>query len=179
MSIDWARVSLKDLAALVSGVLREGGFDAILVGGACVSLYTNSKYQSYDLDFVTHASLKDIAPLLRKIGFLRKSSRHFVREDCPFFVEFVAPPAAIGDEPVTATKVMRTKYGDIVMLTASDSVKDRLAAYFHWRDPQSLEQAVLVARSRKVDLKEIRRWSRREGFEEKHRDFERKLKSLP
>jgi hypothetical protein len=56
-------------------------------------------------------------------------------------------------------------------------VKDRLAAYFHWQDPQSLEQAVLVAKSRKVDLKEIRRWSRQEGFEEKYRDFERRLKS--
>lgn len=157
MSIDWAHISLKELAALVSDTLREGGIDAILVGGACVSLYTNNKYQSYDLDFVTHSPLKEITPLLKKIGFLRESTRHFTRKECPFFIEFVAPPAAIGDEPVTDRKVMRTKYGKIVMLTASDSVKDRLAAYFHWQDPQSLEQAVLVARSREVDLKDIRR----------------------
>jgi hypothetical protein len=177
VSIDWVCISLKELAALVSDTLREGGVDAILVGGACVSLYTNNKYQSYDLDFVTHSPLKDITPLLKKIGFLRESTRHFTRKGCPFFVEFVAPPAAIGDEPVTDKRVMRTKYGKIVMLTVSDSVKDRLAAYFHWQDPQSLEQAVLVARSRKVDLKEIRRWSRLEGFEEKFRDFEKRLKS--
>jgi hypothetical protein len=111
VSVDWAHVSLKELAALVSDALREGGIDAILVGGACVSLYTNNKYQSYDLDFVTHAPLKEIAPLLKKIGFLRESTRHFVRKGCPFFVEFVAPPAAIADEPVTDKKVMRTKYG--------------------------------------------------------------------
>lgn len=177
MSIDWAHISLKDLAALVSNTLREGGIDAILVGGACVSIYTNNAYQSHDLDFVTHSSLKGITPLLKKIGFLRESTRHFTRKDCPFFVEFVAPPAAIGDEPVTDKRVMRTKYGNIVMLTASDSVKDRLAAYFHWQDPQSLEQAVLVAGSQKVDLKEIRSWSRKEGFEKKYRDFEKRLKS--
>lgn len=165
------------MAALVSKTLREGGVDAILVGGACVSLYTNSAYQSYDLDFVTHASVKEIAPLLKKIGFHRESSRHFAREDCPFFVEFVAPPAAVGDEPVTDERVMRTKGGKIVMLTATDTVKDRLAAHFHWKDPQSLEQAVLVARSQKVHLEEIRRWSRREGFENKFRDFEKRMKS--
>jgi len=179
VSVDWAHVSLKELAALVSGVLREGGIDTILVGGACVSLYTDNRYQSYDLDFVSHAPIKKIAPLLERIGFLREGTRHFTRKDCPFFVEFVAPPAAIGDEPVTDKKVMRTKYGNIVMLTASDSVKDRLAAYFHWKDPQSLEQAVLVAKSRKVDLKEIRRWSRQEGFEGKYRGFEQKVKALP
>lgn len=177
MSKDWARITLEELAALVSDTLREGGIDTILVGGACVSLYTNNAYQSWDLDFVTHSPLKDITPLLKKIGFLRESTRHFTREDCPFFIEFVSPPAAIGNEPVSDKKVMRTKHGKIVMLTASDSVKDRLAAYFHWQDPQSLEQAVLVAKSRKVDLKEIRRWSRQEGFEEKYRDFERRLKS--
>jgi hypothetical protein len=175
VSIDWTRITLKELAALVSDTLREGGIDAILVGGACVSLYTNNRYQSYDLDFVTHSPLKDITPLLGRIGFRRESTRHFIRKDCPFFVEFVAPPAAIGDDPVTDRKVMRTKHGKIVMLTATDSVKDRLAAYFHWNDPQSLEQAVLVAKSQKVDLKEIRRWSRLEGFEEKYKVFERKL----
>ena len=59
-------ISLKELAALVLDILREGGIDAILVGGACVSLYTDSEYQSYDLDFVTHASLKDITELMRR-----------------------------------------------------------------------------------------------------------------
>ena len=177
MNVDWAHISLKELAALVSNALHENGIEAILVGGACVSLYTRNAYQSYDLDFVTHSPLKDITPLMRKIGFLRKSSRHFTRKDCPFFIEFVAPPAAIGDEPVTDRKVMRTKGGKIVMLTATDTVKDRLAGYFHWMDPQSLEQAVLVARSQRVDLKEIRRWSRREGFEKKYLGFEKKLQS--
>ena len=177
MKVDWEHISLKELAAIVSDTLREGGIDAILVGGACVSLYTDNTYRSYDLDFVTHSPLRDITPLLKRIGFLRESTRHFMRKDCSFFIEFVAPPAAIGDEPVTDKKVMRTKYGKIVMLTASDSVKDRLAAYFHWQDPQSLEQAVLVARSRKVNFKDIRRWSLREGFEEKYKEFERRLKS--
>ena len=175
MTVNWERISLKELAALVSTALRDDGIDAILVGGACVSLYTNNRYQSFDLDFVTHSPVKEVTPPMRKIGFRRESTRHFTRKDCPFFIEFVAPPAAIGDAPVTDRHVMRTKYGNILMLTASDSVKDRLAAYFHWKDPQSLEQAVLIAKSRKVDMKEIRRFSREEGFTDRYRNFEKRV----
>ena len=30
-------------------------------------------------------------------------------------------------------------------MTPTDSVKDRLAAYYHWNDQQALEQAIMVA----------------------------------
>ena len=141
-----------------------------------MSLYTENRYLSYDLDFVTHSPLRKIEPLLGKIGFQRKSSRHFSRGDCPFFVEFVAPPAAIGNEPVREKAILQTKSGRIVMLTPTDSVKDRLAGWYHWKDPQSLEQALLVAASQKVELTEIRRWSAREGFKEECRTFEKRQK---
>lgn len=49
------------------------------------------------------------------------------------------------------------------LLSPTDCVKDRLAAFFHWNDRQSLEQAILVSRRQSVDLKEIRRWSLKEG----------------
>lgn len=176
MKVDWGRIGLKELAAIVSEQLRKGGVDVLLVGGSCVSLYTGNRYLSHDLDFVTHSSLREIGPLLGKIGFQRKSSRHFSRDDCPFFVEFVAPPAAIGNEPVREKAIMRTKSGEIVMLTPTDSVKDRLAAWYHWNDPQSLEQALLVAASQKVALTEVRRWSAREGFKKEYRAFEARLK---
>jgi hypothetical protein len=141
-----------------------------------VSLYTENRYLSYDLDFVTHSSLREIAPLLGKIGFQRKSTRHFSRDDCPFFVEFVAPPAAIGNEPVREKATMHTKFGRIVMLSPTDSVKDRLAAWYHWKDPQCLEQALLVAAAQKVKLAEVRRWSAQEGFKEQCRAFEKRMK---
>jgi hypothetical protein len=43
-------------------------------------------------------------------------------------------------------------------------VKDRLAAYYHWKDLQCLDQAVLVAADNDVDLDEIQRWSKHEGM---------------
>jgi hypothetical protein len=177
MKVDWKKISVRDLAAVVSKKLTERKIDAVLVGGACVSIYTKNRYLSYDLDFVSHATLKEISNALSELGFARESSRHFVRKDCPFFIEFVAPPLSIGDEPVKDREKIRTIFGSVVLLTPTDSVKDRLAAFYHWNDSQALDQAVLVATARKVNLREIRRWSDREGHLNKYNAFMKLLKS--
>jgi hypothetical protein len=178
MKIDWEKIGIKELAALTAETLRKGGVDSILVGGACVSIYTKNKYQSFDLDFVTHTTIKEVAPLLSELGFQRESSRHFVRQDCPFFIEFVAPPAAVGNEPLKGEKNIKTKMGTLILMTPTDSVKDRLAAYYHWNDQQALEQAVMVAESQKTDFHEIQRWSEQEGHSEKHRQFLERLRKV-
>jgi hypothetical protein len=50
-------------------------------------------------------------------------------------------------------------------------VKDRLAAWFHWNDRQSLSQAVLVAKSQPVDLDDVRAWASAEGADDKLGEF--------
>ncbi len=176
MKINWKHIRIKDLAAIVARELSKKGIDAILVGGACVSVYTKNRYLSYDLDFVSHTSIKEIAPVLSGIGFEKKSSRHFERKGCPFFIEFVSPPASVGSEPIKEKKELKTKHGKIVLLTPTDSVKDRLAAFYHWNDPQALEQAVMVARAQKINLKEVKRWSEKEDNKEKLKVFVSKIK---
>lgn len=109
MKIDWKKMDIRRLTAMVSARLNENGIDALLVGGACVSLYTKNKYLSYDLDFVSYAPMKEIIPVLRTLGFKRAGSRQFIRKDCPFFMEIVSPPPAIGDEPVKETARIRTR----------------------------------------------------------------------
>jgi hypothetical protein len=52
--INWSSISLKDLAGYISEELKKRGIDTILVGGACVTIYSNNKYQSYDLDYITY-----------------------------------------------------------------------------------------------------------------------------
>lgn len=175
MNIDWQKIRIKELAALISEKLRGGGVDSILVGGACVSIYTKNKYQSFDLDFVTHAAIKEVTTLLAELGFQRESSRHFIRRDCPFFLEFVAPPAAVGNEPLKGEKKLKAKFGTIVLMTPTDSVKDRLAAYYHWNDRQALEQAIMVAESQKINFHEVKRWSEKEGYIGKYRQFIKRL----
>jgi hypothetical protein len=175
--INWKKIGISQLAAIISEKLRERGIDAILVGGACVSIYTKNRYLSSDLDFVTYATLKEVSPALADIGFKRESSRHFIRSGCPFFIEFVAPPAAIGSEPVRDKVSLKTTKGTFVMLNPTDSVKDRLAAYYHWNDPQALEQALMVAKAQKINLRKIKSWSEKEGHAEKYREFLNRLRS--
>ncbi len=54
---------------------------------------------------------------------------------------------------------MKFSTGRLSLLSPTDCVKDRLAAFYHWNDLQCLEQALLVAEAKKVDLKEVQRWS--------------------
>ena len=103
--------------------------------------------------------------------------KYFESDICPFSVEFLNAPVAIGNEvPFKKFDLLKTKYGYIKILTPTDSVKDRLAGYFYWNDPQSLIQAVMICKANKVNLREIKKWADREGQKEKYREFEKKIK---
>jgi len=177
MKLDLRKVKVKELAGLVSEELRKEGVDSTLVGGACVTIYSNNKYMSRDLDFVTDEPLRKIGRVLKEIGFEKKGMKYFESDMCPFSVEFLNAPVAIGNEvPVKKFDLLKTEYGYIKILTPTDSVKDRLAGYFYWSDPQSLLQAVMIYKANKVNLKEIERWAVKEGQREKYREFEKKIK---
>lgn len=178
MKINWGKLSLKELAGLVSEHLKENGIDAVLVGGACVAIYSEGLYVSKDLDFVTDAKIRDLEIELAKIGFHKVDIKLFTRQDSEFILDFIPAPAALGNEPVQQIGSLATRSGEIRILTPSDCVKDRLAAYFHWNDYPSLEQALMVAKAQKVNLSEIKRWSEAEGKLDKYKEFESKFKKF-
>jgi len=174
-NIHWESIDIKDLALVVSSELQKNSIYAVLVGGACVSIYSHNKYLSMDLDYISHATLRELTPVMEKLGFFQKSGRHFERPGCRFFVEFPPPPIAIGSEmPIKYFKTIHK----LVLLTPTDCVKDRLAAYYHWNDPQSLEQALMVARSQPIDLKNVAKWSKKEKALEKFHRFESMLHKI-
>lgn len=169
---DYKNITIKKLAGIVEEALRAKGIDSVLVGGACVSIYTANEYISKDLDFVTYSPLKKVKPVLEDLGFKREGKRRFVKEACEFYIEFVAPPVGIGHQvPIESFSEISDRDGKILLLTPTDCVKDRLAAYYHWADTQSLKQAVMVARKQEVDLKEIKEWSEKESSLEKFEKF--------
>jgi hypothetical protein len=61
------------------------------------------------------------------------------------------------------------------MLSPTDCVKDRLAAFYHWGDNQALEQAILVSHDQEIDLDNIKQWSEREGAQERFEKFKKML----
>jgi hypothetical protein len=60
VTIDFTNIDLKNLAVFIYTTLHSHGIEALLVGGACVSIYTHNRYQSYDLDFVSYEGLKSL-----------------------------------------------------------------------------------------------------------------------
>jgi len=165
-------LSLKDFAVVISGYLIKNGIEVILTGGACVSIYTDNKYMSYDLDFVLISLDKQslVKKLLLDIGFFEKN-KSFQHNDIEYFIEFVPPPLSVGEEPVKEIFEIKKGKHKLKLLSPTECVKDRLIAFYHWNDRQSLEQAILVCRDNKVNLEEIKRWSINEGMNSKYDIF--------
>jgi hypothetical protein len=168
---------LADLGALVADASKTAGIEIVLSGGACVSLYTKNKYESFDLDFVlmSQADRKKIGPVLEALGF-RKEGRHYRHPETPYVVEFLSPPLSVGEEPVREVREIRRGKRTLRLLSPTDCVKDRLAAFYHWGDMTSLAQAVLVCKDAEVDLREVRRWSVHGGMKDKFQDFRKALR---
>jgi hypothetical protein len=169
-------ITLQDLAFMVSDHFRKKAIDAILTGGACVTLYTKNAYSSFDLDFVLRYNREPrlIKAAMEELGFRLESGR-FVHPDSEFFIEILPPPPSVGEEPIRRTARRRRGARRLEMLTPTDCVKDRLAAFYHWHDRPSLAQALLVAEAQKIDLRDIGRWSKAEGMNEPYLEFRRAL----
>lgn len=170
MKIDFSKITLQELACFVYEILKSHKIDVVLVGGACVSIYSENRYQSMDVDFATYEELKPIEKILQPYGF-KRLGRSFHHDECPYLIDFVNPPITVGRESVHQFKKLRTASGSLVLLFPTDCVKDRLSAFFHWNDRQSLDQAILVAKSHCIDKKDLKKWARAEGFSEKLNQF--------
>ncbi len=177
MEVDWQKIKIKELVAIISEHLSKNGIEVVLVGGTCVSLYSENNYKSYDIDLITHVPLKKITPILKTLGFesLARGGKLFENPKCDFLIDFVAPPVAIGDEPVHELNNIKTSLGSFNLLTPYDCVRDRLCAYFYYNDLQCLNQAVMVAKRNKVNFSEIKRWAETLGEMEleKYRIFKK------
>ncbi len=117
-----------------------------------------------DADFVLSGSptVDDLDRTLGTLGFRRRGSR-YVHGRVPFFVEFPRGPLGIGED-IRIRPIWRSHHGaKTLALSATDSCRDRLAAYYHWSDRQSLTAAVAIALRHRVALRKIRKWSLREG----------------
>jgi len=68
-------MTLGELAAYVCTHLKMNGIPCVLSGGACVAIYTENQYQSYDLDFIeqTSTSRNEIKSVLAKLGFVEEN----------------------------------------------------------------------------------------------------------
>ena len=167
-----AKMSMEELAAYVCDKLNENGIETVLSGGCCVQIYSQGKYTSDDIDLIDrfnggHTLIKKV---MFDMGF-REHNRYFVHEDTKWFIEFPRGPLGVGDAPVNDIATREEETGILKLLTPTDCIKDRLAAYYHWDDPQSLEQAVWVAEQNEFDIASIEAWSQKENEMDKFNIF--------
>jgi hypothetical protein len=133
---------------------------------------------SYDLDFILISieKQKDVKRLLLAAGFFQDGG-YFKHKDTKYFLDFIPPPLSVGSEPVKKISEIKRGTNILKLLSPTDCVKDRLAAYYHWDDRQALDQARLVCKDCRVNLVEIRRWSNEEGMLAKFNKIRNNLSS--
>lgn len=163
--------TLVELAAIVSDALERAGITATLSGGAAVSIYTDSRYLSEDLDFVTVAMANELEKALVPLGFVRTGKPRlsvFEHPATQWYLEFPPAPLSFGDTYIDSSMctIIETSVGKLRIITPTHSVMDRLIAAAAWHEPQSLEQALMVAESQddNIDWVELDAWVMQEGI---------------
>jgi len=172
-------MNMKELGGFICESLIKKDIHVVLSGGSCVEIYSRGEYTSWDLDLINryNEQFKSIKATMDELGFKEKE-RYFVHEDTKLFVEFPSGPLGVGDAPVDEIAEIDTDAGVLRLLTPTDCIKDRLAAYYHWDDEQCLKQAIWVAQQNEFDLSSIREWSIKENSQEKFAVFADELKNL-
>ncbi len=169
--------TIHEVIEAVAGALGKAGIDAVLVGGACATLYSAGVYTSEDLDFIVQSAptRRVLDDAMATVGFSRRDAQYFHAKS-DFFVEFPRGPLSIGED--VRIRPVRLKVGriEISALSATDSCRDRLAAFYHWNDRQSLEVAIAIALHNRIGLEAIRRWSESENALPRFEEFEREIK---
>ncbi len=165
-----------ELSAYVQSHLKKAGIDVVLSGGSAVTIYSENKYVSKDLDLVNiyAANRRKIKAAMSELGF-QEEGRYFTHAETKLFIEFPAGPLAIGEEPVKEIVEREVATGTLRIISPTDCVKDRLAAYYHWNDKQCLVQAKYVSQTQDVDLEEVQAWSEREGMLAKFEKIKKEL----
>ncbi|MES2923167.1 MAG: hypothetical protein V4819_16545 [Verrucomicrobiota bacterium] len=164
---DWKTCDEGELWRFVAWHLEGAGIPTVLVGGAVVAIYSEGLYHSGDLDRVLDRHRRShVTEALKELGFVPDKSRYFKHPECKhLYVEFPPGPVELGEEyPVSPAEI--SVEGRILrLLSPTDCVKDRLAAYIHWKLRDSFRQAVLVAKRQKdrIDFKNLAAWCDREG----------------
>ncbi|MBC7753702.1 MAG: hypothetical protein H7Z71_05660 [Moraxellaceae bacterium] len=165
------KTSRLELAALITEALAKQGIQTCLVGGGVVSIYTDNEYESKDLDFISPAEHKKIIAVMENLGFEREG-KNFYHKFIELSVEFPAGPIGIGDRvPVKPEGKIKVGKTEVILLSPTQSVMDRLAWFYFNNDRQCLDQAVMVAIRHPIKLSEVKKWSLEEGQEDKFEIF--------
>jgi len=159
---------LVEVAFLVCTALDRIGTVAVLTGGSAATYY-----QSRDADFVIVMNGKFAKPneALAGLGY----SEHggiYEHANSEFTLEFPPGPLAVGSDIISSFETYQRGEFTLHVLSRTDSVRDRLAGFYHWEDRSGLRVALDVAMGGPIDLEIIERWSMQEHHGAKFAEFQ-------
>jgi hypothetical protein len=171
--------TLEDICFAVCTALQNAGTTAVLTGGSAATYYAPQRYQSFDADFIItmRQDGRSTADALASLGFTERGGA-YEHPATQYTIEFPPGPIAIGDVIITDWETMIRGDETLHVLSRTDSVRDRLAAFYHWSDRSSLITALAVAESGEIDLSRIEAWSNAEGAAAKFREFADRLEGI-
>tara|TARA_B100000745_G_scaffold292749_1_gene233970 strand:+ start:517 stop:1122 length:606 start_codon:yes stop_codon:yes gene_type:complete len=163
---DFSNTPMIELAAIVAEHLDSQGIKVVLVGGLAVEVYTENLYLTQDIDMVNtnHQPISHLNQAMSELGFT-KQGRVYVNPTTPVVVEFPTAPLSVGDELIQTTTCTRIGHRDLPILMVDDVIKDRLAAFIHWKDNASLVQAMAILLKHQLLPERFRGFCLHEGSE--------------
>jgi len=170
--MDFSSTDIKQLAVFVCRHLSQCQIDVVLVGGLAVEIYSENLYLTKDIDLVNtnYTKPKALHGAMAELGFV-KQGRVYSNPSTGITVEFPPAPLSVGDSPVSEVETLPCGDGEVTILSAVDIVKDRIAAYIHWRDTQSLVQALTVMLKHTIEPQAIRDFCLHEGTKEQFEEL--------
>lgn len=156
--------TLQELLALVSEHLTLNGISAILTGGSVVSVYTDNKHESKDLDFISPSDRKELLEVMLKIGFEPQplGSKNLRHPRSEIQIEFPGRTVMLGETPARVDHTEDIHGVKVRMLSPTQSVMDRLAGFIAWKETQNLDQAAWICERQPVDFEKVKKWARGE-----------------
>ncbi len=153
--MDFSNTPIEQLAARVAAHLQQQGIEVVL---------TRNLYLTKDIDMVNtnYQKPKVLHAAMAELGF-RKQGRVYVNDTTEITVEFPPGPLSVGDEMIQQSTIVQLGDGYIPIMVVEDVVKDRLAAFIHWQDHQSLVQAVAVILNHDLRVEDFSAFCQREG----------------
>jgi hypothetical protein len=146
--------SLGEVAAQASTHLEHAGIPVAVVGGSAVTLHAPDVYTSRDIDFaaLSGTTRREFAAALTPLGFTAKG-RDFVHPESSYTLDLVADTPYIDQRPIKTFAMISTRFGPVRVYQLEDAIADRIAAFLHWSDSESLDVAQRVVRARRSVLR--------------------------
>ncbi|MBC5823563.1 MAG: hypothetical protein GIX02_01855 [Candidatus Eremiobacteraeota bacterium] len=130
------------------------------MGGSAVTAYAPEVHTSYDIDFaaINGANRHEFGSAVAPLGF-KAEGRDFVHAQTTYTLDLVADTPYIDRHAITEFEMLKTTLGLVRVIKFEDALADRVAAFLHWSDSQSLDVAekALKKMANDTDWRRVRR----------------------